>query len=374
MIKRAFVLLLGLFILGAAYLLAWPVPIEPVAWRAPVFAGYAGPHAVNDRLAGLQHLPLAGAIGPEHIAIGPDGFLYTGVASGDVVRMRPDGSAREVFVRTGGRPLGLAFDRAGRLIVADAMRGLLAVGAGGRIDVLAARVGRDPIRYADGVVVATSGRIYFTDASRRFSPRDLGSFEASVYDIFEQAATGRVLEFDPATRVAREVITNLSFANGIALTSDERHLLVVETGRYRVWKVAVDADGLNAKTLAPGEARARVLLDNLPGYPDNLTRGREGRFWLGLTKPRAAVVDQIATRPFVRKIVMRLPRSTWPVPPDYGHVFAFAEDGRILADLQDPKGAYPQTTGVTEGADRLYIQSLIADSIGWMPKPALPPG
>ena len=72
----------------------------------------------------------------------------------------------------------------------------------------------------------------------------------------------------------------------------------------------------------------------------------------------------------MRKLVMRLPRKLWPVPPPYGHVFAFNEEGKVLADLQDPSGAYPETTAVTETADRLYIQSLHAKTLGWMPKPA----
>jgi hypothetical protein len=43
----------------------------------------------------------------------------------------------------------------------------------------------------------------------------------------------------------------------------------------------------------------------------------------------------------------------------------------VLVDLQDPSGAYPETTAVTETADRLYIQSLHAKTLGWMPKPPL---
>jgi hypothetical protein len=42
-------------------------------------------------------------------------------------------------------------------------------------------------------------------------------------------------------------------------------------------------------------------------------------------------------------------------------------NGRIVADLQDPDGAYPESTGVTETAERLYIQSLHAGYLGWMP-------
>ena len=35
---------------------------------------------------------------------------------------------------------------------------------------LADAVGGDPIRYADAVVVASTGKIYFSDASTRFAP------------------------------------------------------------------------------------------------------------------------------------------------------------------------------------------------------------
>ncbi|WP_345063024.1 SMP-30/gluconolactonase/LRE family protein [Acidovorax lacteus] len=352
-----------------AYLAAWPVPIEPVAWRAPPAQGYVGVHAPNERLKGLKTIDLGGEIGPEHIAFGPDGKLYTTVASGAILRMNADGSGRSVFARTGGRVLGFDFDARGRLIAADAMRGLLAITPDGRVEVLADRVDGDPIRYADAVVVAPNGRMYLSDASTRFAPADWGgTFEASVLDILEQRSTGRVLEYDPATRRTRVVAQGLSFANGVALSADGRHLFVNETGKYRVWKIAVDADRLDLLAPAPGP-KARVLLDNLPGYPDNLMRGRDGRIWLGFAKPRNPTIDAMAGKPWLRSVTLRLPRALWPIPKAYGHVIAFTEDGRIVADLQDPSGAYPETTAITETADRWYVQSLHAPVLGWLPKP-----
>ena len=53
-----------------------------------------------------------------------------------------------------------------------------------------------------------------------------------------------------------------------------------------------------------------------------------------------------------------MPRSLLPVGKPYGHAFAFDENGQVTEDLQDPSGAYPETTGVTETADRIYIHSL----------------
>lgn len=350
-----------------AYLCLWPVPVQPVAWQSPAAPGYVGAHAVNQRLAGLQLISLGGDVGPEHVVLARDGKLYAAVASGNILRMDPDGSAREVFVNTGGRVLGFDFDAAGNLIAADAIKGLLSIAPDRTITVLADKVGGVPIKYADAVVVAGDGKIYFTDASMRFGPAEWGgTFEASILDIIEQSATGRVLEYDPATQATRVVARGLSFANGLALSADGLSLFVAETGRYRVWKIATSAADLDvAATASP---QASVLLDNLPGYPDNLMRGQGGRIWLGLTKPRSAVVDALADKPFLRAVTLRLPRALWPVPPAYGHVMAFTEDGRIVADLQDPAGAYPETTAVTETPERLYVQSLHAAGLGWMPR------
>jgi YD repeat-containing protein len=364
--KKIVLTIIAILFLLAAYLTLWPVPVEPVSWNAPMPPGYTGPHEVNTKLANLKIISLGKEEGPEHIAIGKDGKLYTTVASGNILRMTPDGSAQEVFVNTGGRVLGFDFDAAGNLIAADVNKGLLSISPERQIAVLTDKVNGEPILYADAVVVAKSGKIYLSDASTRFAPKDWGgTFEASVLDILEQASTGRILEYDPANKTTRVVAKGFSFANGVALSQDEQTLFVNETGKYRVWKISVGAKDLDIST--PND-QAKVLLDNLPGYPDNLMRGLDGKIWLGFAKPRNPTIDKLATKPFMRKLTLRLPRVMWPIPKTYGHVMAFTEDGKVVADLQDPSGAYPETTAVTETADRLYIQSLHAKGLGWMPK------
>ncbi|MBK8073898.1 MAG: SMP-30/gluconolactonase/LRE family protein [Ramlibacter sp.] len=361
--------LVGLAVLAlAAYLALWPVPVEPVTWLAPSAPGYQGPHAGNRRLAKLQVIPLGQEVGPEHIVIGPDGKLYTTVASGNILRMATDGTGQEVFASTGGRVLGFDFDAQGHLIAADAYLGLLSISPDRKVTVLSNQVDGDPIRYADAVVVARSGKIYFSDASTRFGAKAWGgTFEASVLDIIEQSASGRVLEYDPATRATRVVAHGIAFANGVALSADEQTLFVAETGKYRLWRIAVSANNLDIGK--PG-SQASVVFDNLPGYPDNLMRGLDGRIWMGLVKPRNPTVDNLADKPFLRKVTLRLPRALWPIPKAYGHVVAFTEDGKIVQDLQDPDGAYPETTAITETRERLYVQSLHARGLGWLPPEA----
>ncbi len=366
--KKILGTLLALVLLATAYLLLWPVPIRPVAFTVPTAPGYAGVHAVNTKLAGLKLIDLHGEVGPEHIVFGPDGKLYTTVASGNILRMNADGSEQSVFANTGGRVLGFDFDAQGNLIAADAIKGLLSIAPDGKTTtVLTDSVNGDPIRYADAVVVAKSGKMYFSDASTRFAPKDWGgTFEASVLDIIEGASTGRILEYDPATKATHVLAYGLSFANGVALSTDEQTLFVNETGKFRLWKIAVTASGVDVAQNSP---QAAVLMDNLPGYPDNLMRGLDGKIWLGFAKPRNPKADAMADKPWLRRLSLRLPRSLWPIPPSYGHVIAFTEDGKVVADLQDPSGTYPETTAITETKDRLYVQSLHAHGLGWVAKP-----
>ncbi len=304
-----------------------------------------------------------------------------------MLRLDARGERQSVVVNTGGRPLGLDIDAQGRLLVADAMKGLLRVsgqGAEARTETLLSTVAHpvpnDPVRYADAIKVGPDGTLWLTDATRRFGAKDLGStFEASVLDILEHSCTGRLIAQDPVTLQARVALDGLCFPNGIAFTADGKHMLLSETGTYRILKVdlaklslvrtAAGHTGVPTLAQAMAQGAATVLIDNLPGYPDNLTRGEGGRVWVGLTKPRSPVIDATAQRPMLRSITLRLPRALWPVPKAYGHVIAFDDNGRILADLQDPKGAYPETTAATEADGKLFVQSLHAHSVGWMPYP-----
>jgi len=372
---------------AAAYLLFWPTPVTPVAWDAPTNPGHGGAHAVNTRLTPLQQIPLgAGQDGPEHI-LAQGGWLYSGLSNGDVLRMDTRGERQSVVVNTGGRPLGLDIDAQGRLLVADAMKGLLRVtgqGAEARTETLLAAVShpvpKDPVRYADAIKVGSDGTLWLTDASRRFGAKEWGStFEASVLDILEHSCTGRLIAQDPVTLQARVALEGLCFPNGIAFTADGKQMLLSETGTYRILKLdlaklslvrtASGHTGVPTLAQAMQQGAATVLLDNLPGYPDNLTRGEGGRIWVGLTKPRSPVIDAAARHPMLRSITLRLPRALWPVPKAYGHLIAFDDNGQVLADLQDPQGTYPETTAATEADGKLFVQSLHAHSVGWMAYP-----
>lgn len=358
--KKILWILIVTIIFILLYFLAWPVPIEPVAWEAPPNPGYSGPFARNERLKAIQVLPIGENHGPEDIALDAQHRIYASTHQGRIVRMQADGSNPKNWVDTGGRPLGIDFDNNGNLIVADAFRGLLSITPDGIITELATAAGGTPIRYANDVDVAADGKIYFSDASTKFGAKKCGgTYEASLFDLMEHGGHGRLLVFDPADGKAKTLLDGLNFANGVAVSHDQTYVLVNETGNYRVIRYWLTG---------PHKGQAEPFIEELPAFPDNISTGIDGRFWVALVSPRNPLLDKFSDKPLIRKIMQRMPKFLRPQAVAYGHIIAIDRDGKVVKDLQDPKGGYPINTSVIETEDYLYIGNLVAPVLGRLPK------
>lgn len=333
-----------------------PVAVTPVAWEAPPNPGYVGAHAPNERLSALEVLPLGPYHGPEDLAVGPDGALYVAVAEGWILRLPKGADGFERWAPTGGRPLGIEFDPAGGLWVADALRGLLHITTNRELRVVATEAGGVPIGFADDVDITPDGRVWFTDATTKFLPSEHGgTYPASKLDLFEHGGHGRLLVHDPRDGSTTVALAGLQFANGLAATPDGSALLLCETGSYRVLRVDLSTDG---------PPLAAPILEALPGFCDNVQRDAEGRFWVGLVSPRRAIVDVLAPYPGLRAAIQRLPTALHPDARRHGHVIAIDRGGRVLADLQDPSGRYALTTGALTHDGWLYVSSLTEPGLG----------
>lgn len=357
--RRLLLALLALVLLAIAYLALWPVPVDPVAWEAPVDAGHTGRFAPDSSLAGIELIPLGGHEGPEGVARDARGRLYVSTREGVILRLTAEGTDPVAWADTKGRPLGMVFDAAGTLFVADGERGLLAVDTTGAVRLLADSADGTRIEFADDLAVASTGRVYLSDASTKFGVRAQSDQDASVLDVIEHGGHGRLIEWDPATGRATVVRAGLDFANGVALTPDEQAVLLCETGAYRIVRIGVA--GAARGTLTP-------VLENLPGFPDNISPAGDGRYWVALFAPRNALLDALSARPGLRKVIPRIPAFARPKPLEYGHIIAIDADGTVLDDRQDPRGAYPKMTDVLETERWLYIGSLQGGVLGRVPR------
>ncbi|MGE0711118.1 MAG: SMP-30/gluconolactonase/LRE family protein [Planctomycetota bacterium] len=349
--RRRAALLLAAPALVLAYLLLWPTKVDPVAFASAPAPSYPP----NDRLAHVEVLG-RGLRGPEDVAVDAHGRIYAGLEDGWIARLRPDGHDPELLLNTGGRPLGLAFAADGRLLVADADRGLLAVDPTRRVvEVLSTEAEGGPYGFADDLDVARDGTVYFSDASSRFGWRTYKQ------DLLEHAPNGRLLAWDPRTRRTRVLLRGLFFANGVAVSADQRFVLVNETGQYRVTRYWLEG---------PKAGTSDVFCDDLPGFPDGISARPGGGFWLALASPRDPALDALAPYPFARKVVSRLPEALQPAPQRHAWVLGLDAEGKVVADLQHrAPDSFSPVTSVEEWGGKLYLGSLSYPGLARIPAP-----
>ena len=336
------------FLVGIIYLLFWPIEIEPVTYNPPPNPGLVGVFEANEKLANSELLLEQMGTGPEAVAVLPeDSLLLTGFKNGDIVMFEPNGRGIEI-ANTNGRPLGMKFDADKKLIIADGEKGLLALDTLGEITLLTNEVNGTKIFYADDLDITSNGTIYFTDATQR--NHDV------MKEVWELQPTGRLLSYHPQTKETKVEMEGLRFANGVAIGPNEDYLLVTETFGMRVHKYWLKGEK---------QGQSEVWQNELPGFPDNITYNGKGIFWLALPDQRVPDLDAIMPRPFLRKILYRLPesmRSAKP-PAPHGMILGIDLEGNIVYNFQTTNGKVHAITSCLEYNDTLYLGSLRMQAI-----------
>jgi ribose transport system permease protein len=367
-------------VVGLVLLLAIAIDVRWFRWRnklrakvyvspaylalpaAPSFAaGGSSPYAINDRLGAVEIIGLGEVDGPEDVILDSDDNLYCSVRQGEIVRfLAPDYVVREVYAHVGGRPLGMAFDKDGGLVVCIAGMGLYRIDKQRNVHKMTAETNRSVfsiiddsrMRLADDLDIGPDGRVYFSEATIRYG------FEEWVVDALEGRGNGRIIRYDPASGATRTILRDLLFANGVCVAHDKKSVLFAETWGCRVSRYWLE--GPKART-------TEIVIPDLPGYPDNINRGSHGTYWVALAGTRTPSYDLAMTMPgFRRRMARRVAGDEWLFPNvNVGCVVHFAADGRILETLWDLGGEnHPTITSMREHRGYLYLGGVTNNRIG----------
>lgn len=328
--------------------------LDPATWSPPKDAGFTGRFAPTATAAPVQRWVLPGE-GPEDVAVDGEGRVYAGTNDGQVLRISGEGSSVEVIANTGGRPGGIEIDADGTLVVCDMYRGLLRVSPdSGDITVLA-DAAKHRLTFTNNCDIAADGSVYFTDTSDKFQVHHFKG------DLMEGRPRGRLLRWSPGGSVD-EIARGFRFANGVGLAADDSFALVNETAGYRVSKVWLTGERAG---------RTDVILDNMPGLPDNMATGSNGIFWIAVPSERNTLLDRLLPLPgILRKGVWSLPDSLQPDANRVIVVIGIDGEGVVRHVVFGPGDAFHYVTGVREHDGWLYLGSLAERAIARIPCPA----
>ena len=326
-----------------------------------VTRGDASPYAQNDRLIHAEAIGLDQVEGPEDVILDRQDRVYGSTRDGNIIRFSgPDLDQCEVFAHIGGRPLGMQFDRDENLIVAVAGMGVYGVKPDKTVFRITDETNRtwyklnddSRLRMADDLDIAPDGKIYFSDCTTRYE------MTTNTLDILEARPNGRLVCYDPATKTTSTVINHFYFPNGICISHDGKSVLIASTSLCKIFRYWLEG---------PKKGQTEVLIDQLPGNPDNINRASDGTYWLALVGIRTPTFDLAMRKPdFRRRMVKEVPIDEWLAPGmNHGCVLKFTEDGRTLESFWDPTGVSHSTlTSMREHKGYLYLGGLENNRIG----------
>lgn len=299
------------------------------------------------------------AFGAEDVAVatsGPDaGAVFTGTEDGAVFRVSHDGRRVDRVAETGGRPLGIEIGADGRLLVCDARRGLLDVDpATGQVQERLSEVRGRRMLFCNNAAVASSGDVWFSDTSTRYS------IDQWKRELVECTRTGRLLKLTPDGQVD-VVLDGLAFANGVALAPDEAFVAVAETAARTVVRYWLSGPAAGTRDLLAGD---------LPGYPDNISRGTDGLIWVSISSPTDPLAEAVHRLPrMLRAQVARLPDRVQPQPKRSVRVQAYDAGGNLVHDVDVRTDAFHLVTGVREHDGRVWLGSLDEPAVAVLDRP-----
>lgn len=324
-------------------------------------AGSGAALALNDRLSAVEIIGLGNVESPEDVILDDEDYLYCGTRHGDIVRFTPpDYKQWEVYAHIGGSPLGMAFDKDQNLLVCVGGMGLYKIDRQRNVIKVTDETGRSAfsivddsrLRLADDLDIAPDGRVFFSEATIRYEMHDW------PVDALESRGNGRIICYDPNNGKTTTVLRNLIFPNGICLAQDGQSILYAESWACRISRYWISG---------PKAGKTEVVLDQLPGYPDNINRASDGTYWAALMGMRSPALDVAMRMPSFRKrMARRIAPDQWLYPNlNIGCVIRFNDQGEIIESLWD-QGAknHPMITSMREHKGWLYLGGITNNRIG----------
>ncbi len=344
-----------------AYQALAPAPVCTAEGEGQASGSNSGPWTLNNKLRAVETIGLGRIEAPEDVILDRENNLYAGSRHGDVMRFfAPDYQRMEVFAHIGGQPLGMAFDRQDNLVVCVGGMGLYRITPEREVQRVTDETNRSwssinddsRLRLADDLDIADDGRIFFSEATVRYEMHEW------AVDGLEARGNGRIVCYDPRDNSTQTVLRGLRFPNGICIASDGQSILFAETWGCCIKRFWFDG---------PKKDQVEMVVDNLPGYPDNINLASDGNYWLALVGMRGPAYDLALRMPgFRQRMAKRVPFDEWLFPNiNTGCVLKFSEKGEILETLWDLGGEnHPMITSMREHQGHLYLGGISNNRIG----------
>jgi len=189
---------------------------------------------------------------PECVAFDRNGDLWAGGEAGQIYRISSDRKP-QLITTMGGFCGGLAFSPKDELFVCNPSLGIVCVEPSGKFSVFASHAGEHKLLCPNYGVFDSAGNYYVTDS---------GQFRKN---------NGYLIRFSPDGK-GQILAGPLGYANGLALSADEKFLFMVESNTDSVFRFEIFSNG--------SIGQRELYADECGRFPDGLTLDAEGSLFV----------------------------------------------------------------------------------------------
>ncbi|KAL2997930.1 hypothetical protein AAZX31_09G067900 [Glycine max] len=296
----------------------------------------------------------------EDVCVDKEGTLYTATRDGWIKRLRRNKGNWENWKHMDSDTLiGITTAKEVGIIVCDVTKGLFKVTEKDGFSVLISQLNGCQLSsvglgYHDDInraifhklyydaIEASDGNIYFSVLNTKFDMQNW------YLDVLEASSHGQVLKYNPTSNETVIFLNNVvAFANGVALSKDEDYLVACEIWKYRCIRHWLK--GAN-------KGITDVLIENLPGAPDNINLAPDGSFWIPLILLTSKGLEFVHKYKTTKHLVDSFPRLI---------VVNVATDGKIIREFDDADWkVITFVTSALEFEDHLYLGNLNCNFLG----------
>ncbi|XP_065890169.1 adipocyte plasma membrane-associated protein-like isoform X2 [Dysidea avara] len=371
-----FMILVVLIMMGVSGVVVYFLPslIGPVGHGPDDGPQFTGVYAVNNELQNAKRIFEGELYGPESFALDKDGYLYTGLMDGRVVKINLHKETYTLVTRMNdppydkcgsidmlpvcGRPLGMKWDINGKLIIVDAYKGLVSINTTTGEQEQLSNPEDISCTFYNNPVVLSNGSIFFSCFSVKFGLHDLFAehfpLDNYQWDHSQEFDYGMLLHYNPTTGKTVAVGEKRLFVpNGVAKSSDEQFLIVAELARNRIARYYLKG---------PKEGQWDMFISSLPGVIDNITPSKKhGGFWVTIPMVNpSALLDFSQQWSWLQLILakLQLVNELDHPGPLHNMILLVDEEGRVVKSLHDMTGkVVVKVSEVFEMDDEVIIGS-----------------
>jgi len=309
--------------------------------------------------------------GPESMVWDNAGNMYTGISDGTIRRIDATTGAISIYAYSVpslssqdralcgtavtfeplcGRPLGLFFDRAENLWVADAYKGILKIPRTNpsSTQVIVNSYNGIAFKMLNSLYLTNDeSTLYFTDSTQVY-PR-----YSFVNIVVSNSPDGRLFKLNLRTNVLTVEIDDMRFANGIAVGPNEEFLLINECSARSIRKYY-----LKGRRAGSNE----VLVEDIGGYNDNIRPDGLGNFYVGLfsytSEEMSAILDYSKLQALTLQFIPQV--NTLSLITPSGLIKKIDSRGRVLEVIKSESPSVLSYVAEAEVHDGyIYIGSVV---------------